>query len=212
MDELILPPLLNAICCEQPFQTAIEQVRQRKAGAGDLFWSRDQAIANIAIVLEPEVTRDRVIEMLPLTLVALSDCLAVLLPPQVGVGFRDCFHLVVNGGVAGTIRAAISKIDSNTDIPDWLVLELKVGLERTDTDEEPGLQPDITTMDEEGWEDISLNKFIETFARHFLSWLVAWQDDGFGKIARAWKFKSEDKKDPDIMKFIKVTTEYESTG
>ena len=65
MDELILPPLLNAVCCEQPFQSAIEQVRQREAGAGDLFWSRDKVTANIAIVLEPEVTKDRAMEMMP---------------------------------------------------------------------------------------------------------------------------------------------------
>jgi BirA family biotin operon repressor/biotin-[acetyl-CoA-carboxylase] ligase len=186
-------------------------VRQRNAGAGDLFWSRDRITANIAIVLEPEVPRDRVLEMMPLTMVALSDCLAVLLPPQVAVEFRHCNNLVVNGGVAGGIQAAISKIHRETDIPDWLVLGITLGLERSDTNEEPGLKPDITTMDEEGWEEISRNKFIETFARHFLSWLVAWKDDGFRTIARAWKFKSEDKKDPDLVKFNAIMTEYEST-
>lgn len=210
-DEISLPPLLNAICSPEPFQSAIKQVRARQAGAGDLFWADDTYTAKVAIVLEPEVAHHRVLEMLPLAQVALSDCLAVLLPPQVAVEFRDIGKLVVNGGVVGDIQAAVSATSAESEIPDWLVLAASVGLRRRSNEDEPGQQPDITTLDEEGWEETNLGQFIETFARHLLSWTVAWSDDGFDNVARAWKFKSEDKADPDLAKFKQALHVFEST-
>ena len=210
MEELSLPPLLNAICCSAPFETAIARVRRRKAGAGDFFWSPDYQTGQIAIVLEPDVNRTRVLEMLPLAMVALSDCLAVLLPPQVSVRFRNEKQLVINDGVAGEIGAAIANVGEE-DIPQWLVVAVTIGLTRRDGDIEPGQQPDITTLDEEGWEEMSRNKFVETYARHFLSWLAAWNDDGFKTVARAWRFKSEDEREPDMTKFAQTADFYESS-
>ena len=210
MDNPILPPLLNGTCTDEPFATAIERVRWRKSGAGDLFWSKREDIATLAIILEPEVSHTRSLEMLTLAMVALSDCLAVLLPPQVAVQFRNCNEITVNGGVAGNIKAAIAMTETETDIPDWIVLEITVGLIRRDGEPEPGTQPDITTLDEEGCEDCSLNRFIETFSRHFLSWLISWNDDGFTNVSRAWKFKAEDKSDPDLEAFQRIITNFES--
>ena len=211
MDKLILPPLLNAICSDQPFEAAIEQVRRRKSGAGDLFWCDEEKTGRLAIVLEPEVARGQALEMLPLAMVALSDCLAVLLPPQVGVGFRGHNNLVVNDGVAGGLRAAISKTGESSDVPDWLVLGIEIGLCRSISDVEPGLDPDVTTMDEEGWEDVNHHEFVETYARHFLSWLAVWTDDGFSTIARAWKFKAENRENPPMKEFKNYTIVFEST-
>ncbi len=211
MEELILPPLLNAINAQNPFDTAVSHVRQRIAGAGDLFWFHKQNNVDIAIVLEPEVSGIRALEMVPLAMVALSDCLAVLLPPQVAVQFRDSKSIVVNGGIVGELTAAIAVTRSQNDIPDWMVLSLTTGLSRAESDDEPGFNPQITTLDEEGWEMVSQRKFTETFARHFLSWLAAWNDDGFSTIARAWKFKAEEQLEPDMRKFGDNILIFEST-
>ena len=134
MQELILPPLLSGVCADDPFETAVEQVRLRKSGAGDLFWSVDQEIASLAIILEPDVEVARALEMVPLAMVALSDCLAVLLPPQVAVQFRQTDRVVVNGGVFGGVNAAMSKTDKESEAPDWLVLSVKVGLLRNESE------------------------------------------------------------------------------
>ncbi|MCP4185370.1 MAG: hypothetical protein GY761_19015 [Hyphomicrobiales bacterium] len=210
MKELDLPPLLNAISAQKPFDAAVSQVRHRMAGAGDLFWSHNQNNVDIAIVLEPEVSSIRALEMVPLAMVALSDCLAVLLPPQVAVQFRDSRSIVVNGGIVGELTTAMAKTNSENDIPDWLVLSLTTGLNRAESDDEPGFNPDFTTLDEEGWEMVSQNEFTETFARHFLSWLAAWNDDGFCTIARAWKFKAEEQLEPDMRKIGERVLIFES--
>lgn len=206
----VLPPLLNSVQSETPFENAIKHVQLRKADAGDLFWSNCQKRVKFAIILEPEVSAEKAVEMLPLTLVALGDCLGVLVPPQVGVQFRPPLQATVNAGIVGGIEAAMAETVGNKDIPDWLVVGIEIGLSRNSDDLEPGLDPDITTLDEEGCEELDRNKFIETFARHFLSWMAIWNDDGFSSIARSWKFKAEDESNPIIEMMLAMTTRYPS--
>ncbi|VAV89441.1 hypothetical protein MNBD_ALPHA08-2535 [hydrothermal vent metagenome] len=198
MTDLQLPPLLNAIKVSKPFETSVDRVRERKSGAGDLFWANSQCQADFAVVLEPDVSRQSAVEMIPLVLVALADCLAALLPPQVAIQFRDNQHVIVNGGVAGGLNVAMAKQRQGSDIPDWLVLSIKLDLRRSDDAVDPGLAPDVTTLDEEGWEAPDLQELIETFARHFLSWMAAWDDEGFKPVARAWKLKAESEIEPDL--------------
>ena len=211
MDNLILPPLLNAVISQKPFDQAIDQIRRRRAGAGDLFWSPDKLTSSIAVILEPEVAVNQALEMVPLAMVALGDCLGVLVPPQVAVQFRNPLQVVVNAGVAGEISAAIAATGNDNDVPDWLVLGIRVDLARADDAPDPGEYPDITTLDEEGCEDLTQTKFIETYARHFLSWIASWQDEGFSPIARSWKFKAEDQSNPDMAEQRKAVAIYEST-
>ncbi len=212
MTDLKLPPMLNPIEAVEPFETAIDQVRQRQSGAGDVFWSpASPTEANFAIVLEPDVGHETAIEMVPLTLVALSDCLAILLPPQVAVQFRAGQFVTVNAGVAGGVSAAMAKPGAGSEVPDWLVVSVRLGLQRDDDAGDPGLQPDITTLDEEGWEQPGSDKVIETFSRHFLSWMTAWSDDGFKPIVRAWKFKDENEAEPDMVGIAKNIKMFEST-
>jgi len=73
------------------------------------------------------------------------------------------------------------------------------------------MQPDLTTLDEEGFENPDHIKFIETYARHFLSWLAVWNEDGFATIARSWKFKAENEMAPDMEQFGKFVSIHEST-
>ena len=196
----VVPPLLNAIRASDPFDTALQNLTTGSAGtgAGDLFWSSDNKVTNLAIVLEPDVSKRQALEMIPLAMVALGDCLGVLVPPQVAVQFRSPLQIVVNGGVAGVVTAAIDGNDTKETSPDWLLLGVEVGLARADDAPDPGLTPDQTTLDEEGCEALGHIKFIETYARHFLSWMAIWQDEGFTSVARSWKFKAEDESDPDM--------------
>lgn len=210
MTDLILPPLLNAIETIEPFSTAVEQVRKRNAGAGDLFWTPSDILADFAIVLEPDVNYVRAAEMVPLALVALSDCLAVLLPPQVAVQFRDDHKVAINGGVAGGVDAAMSRKLENKEEPDWLVLSIKIAMRQPENAGDPGLQPEITTLDEEGWEAPDLQKLVETYARHFLSWMAAWDDNGFDQVSRAYEFKSESEVRLDLNTCLNKISMFES--
>lgn len=198
MSKIILPPLLNAIEAPDPYEAAIARIRQRNSGAGEVFWQYTKSYVELAIVLEPDVDQLRASEMVPLGLVALSDCLAVLLPPQVAVQFRSEQYVIVNGGAVGGVRAAMARPEKDSNIPNWLVLSLNVHLQWSEDDGDPGLHPDVTSMSEEGWEEPDHVEFVETYARHFLSWMAVWEDDGFAAVQRAWKFKAEDETEADM--------------
>lgn len=212
MNQPILPPLLNPQEAEKPYQSAIDGVRARSCGAGDVFWTLSRHQVEITIVLEPEVSSLRAAEMGPLAMVAAADSLAVLLPPQVAVQFRGGQQILVNAGVVGRIKTAMAAVEQDTQIPDWLVVSVKLGLRHDSNAGDPGLHPDVTALEEEGWDDPDGRKFIETFGRHFLSWMAIWNDDGFMPVSRAWRFKSESERDPDMAAIRKQIEFFDREG
>jgi hypothetical protein len=51
-------------------------------------------------------------------------------------------------------------------------------------DEEPGLRPLSAALEEEGFEDLGSGGLVESFARHLMVAVDAWQEKGFGEIAK----------------------------
>lgn len=48
------------------------------------------------------------------------------------------------------------------------------------------MNPSVTALDEEGFGELTANALIESFSRHFMSMINAWQADGFGAVARSY--------------------------
>src|SRR5262249_20854117 len=51
-------------------------------------------------------------------------------------------------------------------------------------DEERGLRPLSAALEEEGFDDLGSGRLVESFARHLMVALDAWQEQGFGEIAK----------------------------
>lgn len=190
------PPLLSGHDIpgtEDAFATACARAAAGELGAGDVVWSRDVARVDMAIVLEPEVPLETAVQMLPLAMVAIGDCLGVLTPPQVGVSFTWPGDIRVNGGLAGHMKAAASGKREASSVPDWMVLGLWLRHRRGDKDPEPGEVPDITWLSEEGCAELSRTDIIESYSRHFLTWLNDWNEDGFRSIHGSWLFRAEER-------------------
>ncbi len=175
-----------------PFAVACEEAGAGRLGAGDVVWSRSTLNADLAIILEPDVPLDKALQMIPLATVACGDCLGALTPPQVAVTFQWPATIRVNGGRLGRIRAAAGNGDINPDtIPDWLVIATKLRLRHVGKSAEPGHTPDVTALSEEGCPNLTRTELIESYSRHFLTWLNMWQDDGFRPVHSAWLFRAE---------------------
>jgi len=54
------------------------------------------------------------------------------------------------------------------------------------TGTDPGLNPLVTALEEEGFSDAMSNQVVESFARHFMVAIDAWQEHGFGPVARSY--------------------------
>ena len=51
---------------------------------------------------------------------------------------------------------------------------------------DPGVTPDITALDQEGFAEISSNHVVESFARNFMRKLDSWQEHGFGVVTKSY--------------------------
>ena len=72
---------------------------------------------------------------------------------------------------------------SEDETPPWLVFG---GMIRTVsmTGVEPGFNPLVTALEEEGFTDVLSGQLVESFARHFMVAIDAWQESGFGAVAK----------------------------
>lgn len=192
------PPLLTGHAVDPPeraFETACARAAAGEAGAGDVLWSRNEARIEIAIVLEPEVGMETAAQMLPLCLVAIGDCLGALTPPQVGVTFTWPNIVCMNGAPAGLFHAAAAPTQGEGDVPDWMVLALDLHHKREEEDAEPGETPNRTWLSEEGGGELTHAEIIESYSRHFLTWLNMWNDDGFKPVHDSWMFRAQNKEE-----------------
>ena len=193
MPDPTFPPLLKGhdVRGESPFDVACARGGAGALGAGDVVWSRNTSRIGLAIVLEPEVPLERAVEMLPLALVAAGDCIGALTPPQVGVSFTWPDGVRSNGAEAGRFRAGLGGGEGLQSVPDWMVIGLDLRHLREPHDPEPGHRPDITWLGEEGGGEITRSQVIESYCRHFLTWINTWTDDGFRPVHDAWLFRCQ---------------------
>jgi biotin-(acetyl-CoA carboxylase) ligase len=188
IDDPVFPPLLKPFAVAQSVTVMDHAGRLAAAGgigAGDVVWSRALDRAEMAIVLEPEVALDRALQMAPLVMVALGDCLGALMPPKTAIAFRWPDTLLVNGAEAGRVRLAApsSALDA---IPDWLVVGIELRLKPSSEDGEPGERPDFTTLATEGGGGLTRTDILQAFAAHVLAWIDIWTHEGFEPLRAHW--------------------------
>jgi hypothetical protein len=53
-------------------------------------------------------------------------------------------------------------------------------------EEEPGLRPLSSALEQEGFDDPGSGRLVESFARHLMVAIDAWQEQGFAPIARGY--------------------------
>lgn len=189
------PPLLkghDVPGTQSAFEDACKRASTGALGAGDVVWSRNATRVDIAIILEPEVALESAVQMLPLAMVAIGDCLGALTPPQVGQTFTWPGTIRVNGALAGTMKAAAGGKRDAGSVPSWMVVGLWLRHLREDSEPEPGDVPDQTWLSEEGCEDLTRTEILESYSRHFLTWLNNWNEDGFKSIHASWLYRAHE--------------------
>jgi Biotin/lipoate A/B protein ligase family len=152
-------------------------------GAGTLVHVGRFDLAEFAVVLEPEEPLKSARRALYAGLAALADALAVHAPPECPITFDWPDAVRVNGGLVGGARLAWPPAADENEQPAWLVFGAMI---RTVAlgEEEPGLRPLSAALDEEGFDDLASGALVESFARHLMVAIDAWQEGGFGAIAK----------------------------
>lgn len=188
-EEPVFPPLLHGVAVAPGTDTAsiaVAAVMAGEAGAGDLYWSQSEDRLNMAVVLEPDVPLARAAQMRHVLAVAFGDAFGAISPPEIGVHYRWPGDILVNGARAGAITLDVPAGLSPDQVPQWMVLGLDVAITLDLSVENPGEQPDRTTLHEEGAGEVTRTMLLESVSRHFLTWVDGWMNEGFKAVHENW--------------------------
>jgi len=154
-------------------------------GAGTLVHVGRFDLVEFAVVLEPEEPLKTARRALYAGIAALADALAVHAPPErpITVDWPDAIR--VDGGLIGGGRLGWP-VDADEDAPPpWLVFAAMIRTVALGEDD-AGVRPLAAALEQEGFEDLGSGALVESFARHLMVGLDAWQANGFKEVARSY--------------------------
>jgi biotin-(acetyl-CoA carboxylase) ligase len=184
--ELALPPPFSAVRLREvgdAFAHAVSIAAEQ--GAGTLVYVGRFDLAEFAVVLEPDEPLLKARRAFYAGMSALADALATYAQPETSIVIDWPGSLFVNHGLVGGGRLAWPQDVREIETPPWLVFG---GMIRTVsmTGNEPGLNPLVTALEEEGFSDVLSGHVVESFARHLMVALDSWQETGFAAVARSY--------------------------
>jgi len=188
MDDIArFPPLITPFRLrerEDAFQAALAGANatgDAYRGAGSLHYVGRFELIEFAIVLEPEEPLRLARKIFFAGMNALAETLSVLSPPEKPITIRYPGSLYFDGALVGGGRLAHPAGADEQLPPDWLVFGAMVragGVRELGI----GLAPEITTLDDEGFEAWNPPEFAASFSRHFLVEVDSWHERGFSGI------------------------------
>jgi biotin-(acetyl-CoA carboxylase) ligase len=184
--ELTLPPPYSLVRLREfgdAFAHAVALAPQR--GAGTLVYVGRFDAAEFAVVVEPTDPLSQARRVFYAGMTALADALAGIAPPETAIHIEWPDALYVNWGLVGGGRLAWPRKVGEDEIPGWLVFGAMIRT-ASSIGVDPGVTPDITALDQEGFEEIGSSRVVESFARNFMQKLDAWQNRGFGAVTKSY--------------------------
>jgi|SRR6185437_15105378 biotin-(acetyl-CoA carboxylase) ligase len=183
--ELTLPPPFTLVRLRElgdafAYATSIAA----EQGAGTLVYVGRFDLAEFAVVLEPDEPLVSARRAFYAGMTALADALVTRAQPETAITIDWPDSIAVNHGVVGGGRLAWPKMTREDEMPSWLVFGAMI--RTVSMSAEPGLNPLVTALEEEGFTDAMSDHVVESFARHFMVGLDAWHERGFGAVARGY--------------------------
>ena len=153
-------------------------------GAGTLVYVGRFDMAEYAVVLEPDEPLRTARRAFYAGMNAMIDALTAHAPAEKPIAIDWPDALRVDGGLVGGGRLAWPKGADEDAVPDWLVFG---GMIRTvSMTDEAGLYPLETALEQEGFEEHGASVLVESFARHLMVAIDAWEQDGFGAVMKVY--------------------------
>ena len=153
------------------------------AGAGTLVHVGRFDLAEFAVVLEPDDILRAARRAFYAGMAALADALAACAPPEKPISFVCPDAIEVDGGLVGGARLAWPPGGDEDATPAWLVFGAMIRTVAL-SDGEAGLRPLSAALEDEGFDDLGSGRLVESFARHLMVAIDAWQTGGFDEVAK----------------------------
>jgi BirA family biotin operon repressor/biotin-[acetyl-CoA-carboxylase] ligase len=195
---LRLPPAYRLVALDSVDSTNEEAKRRARAGAedGTLVWARAQTQGRgrggrswasppgnlyMSLILQPDCAPSDAAQLSFVAALGVGAALGEVVPPMVEVRYKWPNDILLNRRKAAGILLETESV--TRDRLDWLVLG--VGINVATHPAETAFP--ATSLHHEGADEVTVEMLLEAFARHFLSWVNRWLDDGFGPVRLAWR-------------------------
>ncbi|WP_235884666.1 biotin/lipoate--protein ligase family protein [Bradyrhizobium frederickii] len=154
-----------------------------ESGAGTLVYVGRFDLAEFAVVLEPAEPLRGARRAFYAGMVALTDALRAYAPPSkpITIGWPD--EVRIDGGLVGGGRMGWPSDADEDAPPPWLVFAAMIRTVAM-SDDDPGVHPLASALDQEGFGEVGAVQITESFARHLMLALDRWRVDGFDSLAR----------------------------
>jgi len=182
--ELTLPPPFTLVTLREvgdAFAHATSIAAEQ--GAGTLVYVGRFDLAEFAVVLEPEEPLGKARRAFYAGMSALADALTAHAQPETAIHIDWPDALSINRGLVGGGRLGWPRGTRDDETPSWLVFGAMIRTVSM-SGVDPGLHPLSTALEEEGFTDVLASQLVESFARHFMLALDAWQEQGFDAVAK----------------------------
>lgn len=153
-------------------------------GAGTLVFVGRFDLAEFAVVLEPDEPLRTGRRAFYAGMAALCDALMAQAPPEKPIACVWPDAITVDGGLVGGGQFAWA--GGEEDKPaDWMVFG---GMVRTVSmaEGDAGLRPLSAALEDEGFDETGSGSLVESFARHLMVQVDAWQEYGFSAVAKSY--------------------------
>jgi biotin-(acetyl-CoA carboxylase) ligase len=182
---LNLPPPYRLVSLREVGDAFVHaQKLAAEEGAGTLVYVGRFDMAEFAVVLEPDEPLRTARRAFYAGMTAMTDALMAHAPPEKPIVIDWPDALRVDGGLVGGGRLAWPRGADEDAVPDWLVFG---GMIRTvSMTDEAGLYPLETALEQEGFEEHGASVLVESFARHLMVAIDAWEQDGFGAVMKEY--------------------------
>jgi biotin-(acetyl-CoA carboxylase) ligase len=182
--EIVLPPPFSLVTLREVGDAfAHAKSIASESGAGTLVYVGRFDLCEFAVVLEPDEPLCQARRSFYAGMRALADAIVALGAPNVQVEIAWPDAILINGGLVGGGRLGWPDGAREDDVPEWIVFGAMI---RTISmsNEEAGLSPMVTALEEEGFTDATASDLVASFARHLMVATDAWQEYGFASVAR----------------------------
>jgi len=181
-DALDLPPPFRSVALREVGDAFAHALAHAGSlGAGALVFVGRCDVAEFSVVLEPEEPLIGARRAFYAGMVALVDTLAALAPPETPLAVVWPDAVRIGGGLVGGGRFAWPQGAGEQATPDWLVFGATIRLVSISGE---ALRRQWTTLEDEGFGAIDVERFVAAFARHLMAAFDCWHDGDFASLAR----------------------------
>lgn len=166
----------------------VEEAARFADSGGDpatIICAEREDILDCAVILHPEINLTAARQMIYVAALGLGDALGTEVPAGIDMVFRWPDIIEANLGSVARLGLLVCGGAVESEIPDWIAVRVTTQIGELEGDWRDGPFPE-TSLHGEGCVEVAADQLLESFARHFLTWINRWRHDGFDPVRAMW--------------------------